>query len=130
VWSSELAALHCGGGTRPKTSRALEMAQPGLLPSLFYDLETYIPTSLPAAAAVDRPVMDAHSRTVSRGAGASQGQPRALMRVATRTYKDFVWSLSFGLVTVASVSGSCASSQRRSAQLRGRSSSGTAPPKR
>jgi hypothetical protein len=40
-------------------------------------------------------------RSNSSGVG---GPKPALMRVATRTYREFVWSLCFGLVTVASVS--------------------------
>mgnify|MGYP001811125955 CR=1 FL=1 len=56
---------------------------------------------LRSASAPVRPATMHRLHVVPSSAGAAQ--PRALMRVATRTYAEFIWSLSFGLVTVASV---------------------------
>lgn len=48
---------------------------------------------------------DSDSSTCSGNSGSRAAKPGAkppaLMRMATRTYREFIWSLSFGLVTVA-----------------------------
>jgi hypothetical protein len=51
----------------------------------------------------------AATRSAAAGAGsgdalASSDSKPALMRMATRTYRELIWSLAFGLVTVATVS--------------------------
>lgn len=48
----------------------------------------------------------AATRSAAAGAGsgdalASSDSKPALMRMATRTYRELIWSLAFGLVTVA-----------------------------
>ncbi|KAI8466556.1 MAG: hypothetical protein J3K34DRAFT_472441 [Monoraphidium minutum] len=50
-----------------------------------------------------RPAAAARGSDSSGGASASGGGARSrAKRLAVRTYAEFVWSLSFGLVTVAS----------------------------